>query len=125
MNARLQASCGKVSRRLLLAGLAAPAIVGCAARHQAPQTSAAASANPAGLDAVIDISHNVTVSDFQSVRRSNILAVIHKATEGGDWLDPSYAIRRRQAESAGLLWGAYHFGTRQYSGADQASAFLS
>jgi lysozyme len=109
----------------LLAGLAAPAIVGCAARHQAPQTSAAATANPAGLDAVIDISHNVTVSDFQSVRRSNILAVIHKATEGGDWLDPSYGIRRRQAETAGLLWGAYHFGTRQYSGADQAAAFLS
>jgi lysozyme len=85
----------------------------------------AAPANPAGLDVVIDISHNVTVTDFQSVRRSNILAVIHKATEGGDWIDPSYGIRRRQAESAGLLWGAYHYGTRQYSGADQAAAFLS
>ena len=33
---------------------------------------------PAGLDAVIDISHNVTVTDFAAVRRSNILAVIHK-----------------------------------------------
>jgi lysozyme len=85
----------------------------------------AAAANPAGLDAVIDISHNVTVTDFQSVRRSNILAVIHKATEGGDWIDPSYGPRRRQAEVAGLLWGAYHYGTRQYSGADQAAAFLS
>src|SRR5262245_3644140 len=124
MKNRLQASCGKISRRLMLAGLAAPAIVGCASRPQAPQTSAATT-NPAGLDAVIDISHNVTVSDFQSVRRSNILAVIHKATEGGDWIDPSYGIHRRQAESAGLLWGAYHFGTRQYSGADQAAAFLS
>jgi lysozyme len=84
-----------------------------------------AQANPAGLDAVIDISHNVSVVDFQSVRRSNILAVIHKATEGGDWIDPSYGPRRRLAEQAGLLWGAYHYGTRQYSGADQAAAFLS
>jgi lysozyme len=108
----------------VLAGLAAPAIVGCAARPPTSQSSAAA-ANPAGLDAVIDISHNVTVSNFQSVRRSNILAVIHKSTEGGDWVDPSYATRRREAELAGLLWGAYHFGTRQYSGADQAAAFLS
>jgi lysozyme len=79
----------------------------------------------AGLDAVIDISHNVTVSDFSAVRRSGILGVIHKVSEGGDWFDPSYAPRRRQAESAGLLWGGYHFGTRQYSGERQAAAFLS
>jgi len=79
----------------------------------------------AGLDAVIDISHNVTVSDFTLVRQSNILGVIHKATEGGDWIDPSYASRCTQAESVGLLWGAYHVGTRQYSGAEQAAAFVS
>jgi lysozyme len=107
----------------VLAGLAAPAIVGCAGSP--PPTQSAVAANPAGLDVVIDISHNVGVTDFQAVRRSNILAVIHKATEGGDWVDPSYATRRRQAQAAGLLWGAYHFGTRQYSGADQAAAFLS
>ncbi|MBM3650881.1 MAG: 1,4-beta-N-acetylmuramidase, partial [Alphaproteobacteria bacterium] len=71
------------------------------------------------------ISHGVRVSDFAAVRRSNILGVIHKATEGGDWVDPSYANRRQQAEAVGLLWGAYHFGTRQYSGADQANMFLS
>jgi lysozyme len=79
----------------------------------------------AGLDAVIDISHNVTVSDFAQVRRSNILGVIHKTTEGGDWFDPSYAPRQAQAESVGLLWGGYHYGTRQYSGAKQANVFLA
>jgi lysozyme len=78
-----------------------------------------------GLDAVIDISHNVTVSDFAAVRGSNIHGVIHKVTEGGDWFDPSFSARRREAESAGLLWGGYHFGTRQYSGERQAAAFLS
>jgi lysozyme len=74
---------------------------------------------------VIDISHNVRVSDFGAVRRSGIMAVIHKVTEGGDWFDPSYASRRVEAERAGLLWGGYHFGTRQYPGAKQAMAFLS
>lgn len=78
------------------------------------------------LDAVIDISHMTTVSDFSLARkRSNILGVIHKASEGGDFRDPLYAKRRAQAEAAGLLWGAYHFGTHQYSGAQQASLFLS
>jgi lysozyme len=45
-------------------------------------------------------------------------------SEGGDWFDPSYATRRRMADNAGVLWGAYHFGTGQYSGAEQANAFL-
>jgi lysozyme len=76
-------------------------------------------------DAVIDISHMVTVTDFREVRRSRILAVIHKATEGGDYPDRSYATRRPQAEAAGLLWGAYHFGTRQSSGVKQAQFFLA
>lgn len=120
-----------ISRRNLfggLAGLGLPALAGCGGTP--PKGSgfdhAAATSRHAvpGLDAVIDISHNVTVTDFAAVRRSSILAVIHKVSEG-DWLDPSYATRRRQAEAAGLLWGGYHFGTRQYSGADQAATFLS
>jgi lysozyme len=80
----------------------------------------------AHTDAVIDISHSSAVYDFSKVRStSNILAVLHKASEGGDWLDPLYAERRNKALSANLLWGAYHFGTHQYSGADQAQAFLA
>lgn len=121
-----------ISRRVALAalaGLTGTAVTGCGGRQVATRprsvTQPTVSATPAGLDAVIDISHNVTVGDFASVRRSKIHGVIHKATEGGDWVDPSYASRRSQAEAAGLLWGAYHFGTRQYSGADQAMAFLA
>lgn len=121
-----------IPRRAVLAGLAGltvPAMTGCAGRQTATRLPGTGqpTTDPsvAGLDAVIDLSHNVTVGDFASVRRSNILAVVHKATEGGDWIDPSYAPRRPQAEAAGLLWGAYHFGTRQYSGADQAAIFLA
>jgi lysozyme len=115
-----------------------PALAGCGSRQQTasrgyndynPTSSLPeppSQARAAGIDAVIDISHNVTVSDFGAARRrSNILAVIHKASEGGDWIDPSYPSRRPQAEQAGLLWGAYHFGTRQYTGAKQAATFLA
>src|SRR5258708_38488111 len=123
-----------------LAGLVAPTLAGCgrsppptpvssltAGAYPPPALSPDGSWRPAvdGLDAVIDISHNVTVSDLGAVRSSGILAVIHKTSEGGDWFDPSYPARRREAEAAGLLWGGYHFGTRQYSGAQQARAFLS
>lgn len=132
---------GMISRRNVVAGLAAlaaPALAGCGggrstARAPAPVAApvplslASSSWRPEvdGLDAVIDVSHNVTVSDFSLVRRSHILGVLHKVSEGGDWFDPSYAVRRPQAEAAGLLWGGYHFGTRQYSGRKQAEAFLS
>jgi lysozyme len=79
-----------------------------------------------GLNAVIDISHSNTVADFGAVRSgSAILGVVHKATEGVGWADPRYQERRGQAEAAGLLWGAYHFGTYQHSGAEQAEAFLA
>lgn len=114
-----------ISRRSMLAGLALPALAGCGGPTPTASSSSATGQTRPGLDAVIDISHNVKVTSFAAVRRSNILAVIHKVTEGGDWFDPSYASRRRQAEAAGLLWGGYHFGTRQYSGERQAEAFLS
>jgi lysozyme len=120
-----------ISRRTILSGLAASATAGCAARQvsQAPYHYPIAPPPPdrasLGLDAVIDISRGVTVSDFRRVRQSNILAVLHKASEGGDYADSACAARRPQAEAAGLLWGTYHFGTAQFSGADQARFFLA
>jgi lysozyme len=79
-----------------------------------------------GLNAVIDINHASRVVDFASARQSSrILGVIHKCTEGVGWSDPAYNSRRDGAEGAGLLWGAYHFGTAQYPGDVQARAFLA
>src|ERR1700759_685986 len=121
-----------ISRRLMLggvSGLTLPAMAGCAGRQTASRPSDNTQSAPpasAGLDAVIDISHNVTVTDFTLVRRrSSILGVIHKATEGGHHVNHSNGARRPRAEAAGLLGGAYHFGTRQYPGAQQANAFLA
>jgi len=132
-----------LSRRAALAGMAGMGAVlaGCAqAPSSAPVVAARAvapirvPATPAivtdpegiGLNAVVDLSHTNTVADFDLVRRNgSILAVIHKATEGYDWADPVYVQRRAQAEAAGLLWGAYHFGTYQHPGAEQAATFLT
>jgi lysozyme len=128
-----------ISRRNVLAGLATSTAAGCSGRQtpvatyqhpgQIPGQYPTAPPPPdrasLGLDAVIDISRSVTVSDFRLVRQSNILGVIHKASEGGDYADTACAARRPQAEAAGLLWGTYHFGTGQFSGAEQAAFFLA
>jgi lysozyme len=73
---------------------------------------------------VIDLSGHTAVSDFRLVRASSILAVIHKASEGDFYADPACAVRRPQAEAAGLLWGTYHFGKGDSPGAQQAAFFL-
>jgi lysozyme len=136
-----------IFRRNVLSGLAAAATTGCGAPQAPRQASVApdqypqtpppqhsppqypiAPAPPSratrGLDAVIDISAHTTVSDFRLVRASNILAVIHKASEGDFYADPMCAERRSQAEAAGLLWGTYHFGKGDSPGAQQAAFFL-
>src|SRR5690349_23511977 len=120
-----------IFRRNVLSGLAAASMTGCSAPQaprqasvvpdQYPQTPppqpsppedpiapAPPIHTPQGLDAVIDISAHTTVSDFRRVRASNVLAVIHKASEGDFYADPQCAERRSKAEAAGLLWGAYH-----------------
>ena len=120
-----------ISRRALLSGLAASTVAGCSAQQSSfghypiPVAPPPPDRATLGLDAVIDLSRFVTVTDFRAVRQSNILGVIHKATEGGDYVDPACATRRPAAEAAGLLWGAYHFGTGQSSGARQAAFYRS
>jgi lysozyme len=135
-----------ISRRNVLTGLAAGTIAGCSAPQAPRQASVAPDQYPAlppqdlpppdpiepaapsrttrGLDAVIDLSSHNTVSDFRLVRASNILGVIHKASEGDFYADPLCAERRSQAEAAGLLWGTYHFGKGDSPGAQQATFFL-
>src|SRR5271154_1174616 len=78
----------------------------------------------APLNAVIDLSHFNTRVDFSSARADGILGVILKGTQGTDYIDPTYAGRQVLARHAGLLTGAYHFGTGTAGGADQANYFL-
>src|SRR4051812_18119144 len=60
---------------------------------------------------VVDIYHNDSVTSFQQAAGSGIWGIIHKATTGATGTDPEYANRRQPALDAGLLWGAYHWGT--------------
>lgn len=62
-----------------------------------------------GYNAVIDISHYSTVTNWTSVKNAGIAAVIHKATEGQTYHDKEYHKRKAQALSAGFLWGSYHY----------------
>jgi len=76
------------------------------------------------LNAVVDLSHHNGEVDLEMAKRDGILAVIHKATQGLAFVDPLYAANRDQARDAGLLWGAYHFGTGG-DGVAQAEHFLA
>ena len=73
---------------------------------------------------VIDLSHFNTNVNFPQVRASGVVGVIHKATQGTGYVDPTYAQRKPLAVQAGLLWGAYHFGTGDDVDA-QVSNFLN
>jgi lysozyme len=75
------------------------------------------------LNAMIDTSHWDRDVDFEAVAQSGVLGVIQKATQGQLDVDPTYAGNRVKATQAGLLWGAYHFGTGD-DGVRQAQHFL-
>ncbi len=79
---------------------------------------------PDYLNAMIDTSHWDRDVDFEAVAQSGVLGVIQKATQGELDVDPTYAGNRVKATQAGLLWGAYHFGTGD-DGVRQAEHFLS
>jgi lysozyme len=76
------------------------------------------------INVVIDISHHNGNVDLNKAKAAGILGVIHKATQGIGMFDSRYETNRQQAQAAGLLWGAYHFGTKA-NGAAQADFFLS
>src|SRR6266576_5479002 len=73
---------------------------------------------------VVDLSHWNQSVEFKLAKEDGILGIIHKATQGIRYIDPTYAERRKTAEGEGLMWGAYHFGVGEKSGRDQAEHFL-
>jgi lysozyme len=76
------------------------------------------------INAVIDTSHHNKVTSFLKARSAGILGVIQKATQGVSYADPTFDSTRKKVEDAGLLFGAYHFGTAGDAVA-QADYFLS
>ena len=76
------------------------------------------------INAVVDVSHYQAPINFDTVAAQGIVGLFHKATEGTLEIDPSFRSRKPLALSAGLLWGAYHFGTNA-DGIAQAQHFLA
>ena len=60
---------------------------------------------------VVDLYHLDNVTSFSRAANAGIWGIIHKATTGGTGVDSAYASRRQDVLNAGLLWGAYHWGT--------------
>lgn len=78
----------------------------------------------AETNSIVDISHFNSALDFQVAKTTGgIAGVFHKATQGLTFRDPTYEPHKQAAQSAGLLWGAYHFGTAS-DGVSQAQYFL-
>lgn len=78
----------------------------------------------APLNVVVDLSHHNVDPDLALARDTDgIVGIIHKATQGLTYADPTFRNRRAKAQAADLLWGAYHFGTGS-DGVHQAEYFL-
>jgi lysozyme len=76
------------------------------------------------INVVVDISHHNGNVDLTKAKADGIVGVIHKASQGTSMGDNKYQTNRDKANTAGLLWGAYHFGTKG-DGKAQADFFLS
>lgn len=72
----------------------------------------------------IDVSHHQGEIDWQKVAQNDVAFAYIKATEGTDFKDKAFSQNWRQAKSAGLAHGAYHFFSYCSGGADQAVNFL-
>src|SRR6185437_481601 len=73
---------------------------------------------------IIDISHHNGINlDFKKAKSTGVLGVIQKATQGEDYIDATFKSNRSATLKAGLLFGAYHFGTGS-NGVAQADHFL-
>lgn len=94
-----------------------------ATRTPKPRRRQAAPAVAAGTNGIVDLYHQNSI-DCARARAAGLVALIHKATQGAHFVDAEYAPRRPRAQRAGLLWGAYHFGTADDVPA-QVEAFLA
>jgi lysozyme len=59
--------------------------------------------------AVVDLSHWDPAFSYDDVLADGYSGCIYKATEGGNYTDPTYVGQQHATKAAGLLWGSYHF----------------
>lgn len=73
---------------------------------------------------IVDFAYNDGAYDLAAAKAGGIVAVVHKASEGGDLDDKGFDKAVADAKVAGLLQGAYHFGNGR-PGVLQADHFLA
>lgn len=71
----------------------------------------------------IDVSNHQGTIDWSKLPKQGVDFAYIKATEGGDFVDKSFAKNWAAAEAAGVDRGAYHFFTLCKSGREQAANF--
>lgn len=72
----------------------------------------------------VDVSNHQGSIDWERVAADDMEFAYIKATEGGDWIDASFADNWQGAGAVGLDRGAYHFFTFCRPGDEQAANFL-
>lgn len=73
---------------------------------------------------VIDLSHHNPTPNWATLVTNGVVGIIHKATEGYSYKDPTLYDRARAAMDAGLLWSTYHFMRPGSSMGDQMDWYL-
>ncbi len=73
----------------------------------------------------VDVSHHQGAIDWRALAASDVRFAYIKATEGGDHRDTRFEANWREAASAGLSRGAYHFFTICKGGREQAANFIA
>jgi lysozyme len=72
----------------------------------------------------IDVSSHQGEIDWHEVAKDGVDFAYLKATEGGSFKDPRFQVYLREAQSAGLACGAYHFFSLRTPGYLQARNFI-
>jgi len=72
----------------------------------------------------IDVSHYENDIQWDKVKAQGISFAFIKATEGGDYVDPTFQANWKGAGGAGIARGAYHFYNFCKTGAEQADNFI-
>ncbi len=99
------------------------AIESAAPAEPVPGPSPESGSNLNRVPMVVDIYHGDGVVSFDQAFAAGLRGVIHKATTGASGTDDAYTTRRGLASRAGLLWGAFHWGTAAPV-SDQVDNFL-
>ena len=73
----------------------------------------------------VDVSWHQGAIDWRALAADEVSFAYIKATEGGDHVDPRFAINWNNSRAAGLYRGAYHFFTLCQPGARQAANFIA